>query len=121
MSRRILVVEDNEQNVLLASFILQQHDFDVYTARDGAEAVTTAKQVVPELILMDVMLPGMNGLEAAKHIHQEKSLSKVPIIIVSATLHTVDRKKAMEDGVTAFIEKPYTREKFISVIKKALG
>ncbi|MBW1741688.1 MAG: response regulator [Deltaproteobacteria bacterium] len=83
MKKRILVVEDNEQNLYLATFILEKNGFEVIPAKDGLEAIEKAKAEKPELILMDMQLPEMDGFEATRKIKSIPEISHIPIVAVA--------------------------------------
>ena len=118
MSKKILVVEDNEQNLYLARFLLQKAGYKVITARDGIEAVTKAKTELPDLILMDMQLPEMNGYDATKEIKNIPEISHIPIVAVTSYAMAGDREKALAMGCVGYIEKPFMPETFVSEIEK---
>jgi len=118
--KRILVVEDNETNMYLIGFILRNGGYEVIEARSGEEGVELAIKEKPDLILMDIQLPGIDGLEATKRIRKSEAGEEIPIIALTSYAMTGDREKALRAGCTGYIEKPINPETFIGEIKKYL-
>jgi len=116
--RRILFVEDNESNIYLMKFILEKNGFEVIVAKDGIRGVEMAKQEKPELIVMDIQLPKIDGYEATKRIKKIPELKDIPIIAVTSYAMTGDREKTLKAGCTDYIEKPINPESFINIVKK---
>jgi two-component system cell cycle response regulator DivK len=116
--KRILVVEDNEKNMYLVCFILKDNKYDTIKAASGEEGVELAIKEKPDLILMDIQLPGIDGLEATKRIRETESGRKVPIIAITSYAMSGDRKKLLEGGCTGYIEKPINLDVLLSEIKK---
>ena len=118
--KRILVVEDNETNLYLIKFILEKSGYEVIEAREGAVGVELAIKEKPDLIIMDLQLPDINGLEATKRIRASEADSDIPIIALTSFAMAGDREKALAAGCTDYIEKPIDPETFISEIEKYL-
>ena len=118
--KRILVVEDNDNNLYLIRFILEKNGFEVIEARDGLSGVELAVKEKPDLILMDIQLPDINGLEATKKIRASEADGDVPIIALTSYAMTGDREKSLAAGCTGYIEKPINPETIMSEIKKYL-
>jgi len=118
--KRVLVVDDNEANIHLVGFILKKHGFEVIEARDGTEGVALAIKEKPDLILMDIQLPDITGLEAARMIRASESDGKVPIIALTSFAMTGDREKALAAGCNGYIAKPIHVETFIAEIQQYL-
>ncbi len=118
--KRILVVEDNETNLYLIKFMLEKSGYEVIEARDGAVGVELAVKEKPDLILMDVQLPDMDGLEATKRIRASEADGEVPIIALTSYAMVGDREKALAAGCTSYIEKPINPETFMAEIEKYL-
>ena len=118
--KRILVVEDNETNIYLISFILRKNGYEVTEARTGEEGVKLAIKDKPDLIIMDIQLPGIDGLEATRKIRESEADGEVPIIALTSYAMTGDRERALKAGCTGYIEKPINPDTFISEIKKYL-
>jgi two-component system, cell cycle response regulator DivK len=118
--KKILIVEDNEKNMYLMSFILGKSNYEIIKANSGEEGVELALKEKPDLILMDIQLPGIDGLEAIKRIRKLNLDSEVPIIAVTSYAMSGDREKLMKGGCTGYIEKPINIESFLSEVKKYL-
>jgi two-component system, cell cycle response regulator DivK len=119
--KNILVVEDNEKNLYLISFILEKMGHKVIAARTGEEGVELALQERPDLILMDIQLPGINGLETTRRIRASKKSGDVPIIALTSYALVGDREQALSAGCTGYIEKPINPETIMGEIEKHLS
>jgi len=113
----ILVVEDIENLVMLLGDYLEQNGFKVESAKNGFEGVALATRLKPDLILMDVMMPGMDGLEATRLIRQEESLQNVPIIAMTALAMSSDREHCLAAGMNDYISKPVNLKQLVRLIK----
>jgi two-component system cell cycle response regulator DivK len=120
MKTKILVIEDNEQNMYLSTFILEKHDYQVIQARNGVDGISLASQHKPDLILLDIQLPVMDGYAVARELRKNQELIKVPIVAVTSYAMPGDRDHALEAGCTGYIEKPINPETFISDITQYL-
>ena len=121
MSATILLVEDNAQNRYLATFLLESAGHRVLHAGDGRAAVAAAQREPPDLILMDIQMPDMDGYEAARLIHAEPHLAGTPIVAVTSFAMTQDRRKAMQMGFAGYIEKPIQPQTFVAEIASFLS
>jgi CheY-like chemotaxis protein len=121
MKRSILVIEDNEQNRYLLTFLLEQHGYRVVAAQDGAHGIAAAKAVQPSLILLDIQLPLMDGYAVARELRAIAELRTVPIIAVTSYAMPGDREKALEAGCSGYIEKPINPETFISEMERGFA
>ncbi len=118
--KRILVVEDNETNMYLIKFMLEKSGYEVIEAREGAAGVELAIKEKPDLIIMDVQLPDINGLEATNRIRASEADGDIPIIALTSFAMAGDREKALAAGCTGYIEKPINPETFMAEIEKYL-
>ncbi len=118
--KRILVVEDNEDNMGLVRFILEQHGLEVIEARDGAEGIALAVKEKPDLVIMDIQLPDMDGLEVTKRIRASEADSEIPIVALTSYAMPGDREKALAAGCNGYITKPIDVETFMVSIEKYL-
>jgi two-component system, cell cycle response regulator DivK len=116
MSATILLIEDNEQNRYLVTFLLEQHGHKVVHAPDGPRAIEIAQTVRPDLILLDIQLPMMDGYEVARALRGMVSLGDTPIIAVTSFAMVGDREKALAAGCNGYIEKPINPETFVAQI-----
>lgn len=121
MSRPILLIEDNEQNRYLLTFLLQQHGYDVLSAPDGIKGIEAARAIAPALILLDIQLPTMDGYAVARAIRQHEALRDTPIIAVTSYAMSGDRERALEAGCTGYIEKPINPDTFVREMELALS
>lgn len=120
MSKIVLYIEDNDQNFYLIHFILNQKGYEVVRAHDGLEGINMAKVVKPDLILLDIQLPVMDGHTVAREIRKSAGLAFTPIVAVTSYAMTGDREKALESGCTGYIEKPINPQTFLDQIEKHL-
>lgn len=120
MKNKVLVIEDNEQNLYLVSFILEKHGYKVFAARDGQEGIEMAKAVKPDLILLDIQLPVMDGYSVAKQLRTINELVRTPIIAVTSYAMSGDREKTIEAGCTGYIEKPINPDTFLKQVEHYL-
>lgn len=118
--KKILVVEDNENNMYLMRFMLQKAGYHVIEARDGKTGVEIALKEKPDLILMDMQLPIMDGYQASKKIRESEDMKEIPIIAVTSYAMVGDREKSLNAGCTAYLEKPINPEIFMQQINKYL-
>ncbi len=118
--KSILVVEDNEKNMYLISFILKKYNYEVIKAWNGEQGIELAIKEKPDLIIMDIQLPGIDGLEATKKIKESEEASEIPIIAFTSYAMAGDRQKALNTGFAEYIEKPINLKTFIADIEKHL-
>ena len=118
--KRILVVEDNETNMYLIRFMLEKNGYEVIEAREGAVGVELAVKEKPDLIIMDIQLPGIDGLEATKRIRASEADGDIPIIALTSFAMAGDKERALAAGCTGYIEKPINPETFMAEIEKYL-
>lgn len=120
MKKRILVVEDNKHNLYLATFLLESSGYEVVAAPTGLEAIEIVKVQPPDLILMDIQLPDMDGYETIRRIKGIPRVSHIPIVAVTSYAMVGDREKALSIGCVGYIEKPLNPETFVLQIEKYL-
>ena len=118
--KKILVVEDNEKNMYLISFILKKKGYEVIEATTGEQGVELAIRDKPDLILMDIQLTDMDGLEATKRIRGSEADHEIPIIALTSHAMVGDRERALAAGCTGYIEKPIDPETFMAEVEKFL-
>lgn len=120
-SPRILVVEDNIDNMTLISDVLESLDYEVIKATDGEQGVEKTKAEHPDLILMDLSLPRMDGWTATKHIKSNPELSHIPIIALTAHAMVGDRERALEAGCDDYISKPINLRELAGKLTQHIG
>ena len=121
MKPRILVVDDEPEAVELVEFNLKQSGYAVITATDGAEALKKARAQTPDLIVLDVMLPEMDGFEICKTLRLEPSTSQTPILMLTAKAAEIDRVLGLELGADDYLTKPFSPRELLLRIKKILA
>ena len=117
---KILIVEDNEDNLKLFNIIVESGGHAAILARDGEEAVETAKKEIPDIILMDIQMPKMNGLEAAKILKSDQSTAKIPIIALTAYAMIEEREKLGGEWFDGYISKPAGVKDILKVIDETV-
>ncbi len=117
MKRKILVVEDNEQNMYLVTFILKTAGHEVLQAYNGMDGVSMAEQYLPDMILLDIQLPKMDGYVVSRILRKNPKLAKTPIIAITSYAMPGDREHALAAGCTGYIEKPINPETFIGQVE----
>ncbi len=120
MSGKILLVEDNAANRYMETFLLENSGFEVRHAANGAEALQEARVNRPDLILMDIQMPEMDGYEAAQHIRSTPDLADIPIVAVTSYAMIGDRERALQIGFVGYLEKPISTETFVAQIRQYL-
>ena len=116
MAKTILIVEDNELNMKLFNDLLQAHGYDTLQTKDGHEAVSITEEHHPDLILMDIQLPKISGLEITKMIKEKEELKDIPVIAVTAFAMKGDEEKIMEGGCDGYIAKPISVPNFLETV-----
>ncbi len=120
MKTKILIIEDNEQNMYMLTFLLKSCGYEILQAFSGTNGIETAINTIPDIILLDIQLPEMDGYTVAKNIRKIEQLKFTPIIAVTSYAMPGDREKVMEAGATGYIEKPIDPETFISQMNSFL-
>jgi two-component system cell cycle response regulator DivK len=118
--KTILIVEDNEKNMKLVRDILRHNGHETIEAPTGGEGVRLASEKKPDLILMDIQLPDIDGIEALRRIRQDATLDAVAVIAVSASVMPDDQQKIVTSGFDAFVTKPINLKQFLETVKRFL-
>ncbi len=113
----ILIIEDNRRNMLLIRDLLQMHGFRTLEAFDGEEGIARAKAERPDLILMDLQLPGMDGLTATRLLRQDPITAGIPVVALTAHAMKGDRERALQAGCNGYIPKPIDTRRFHAQIQ----
>jgi len=120
MTIKILYIEDNDQNYYLVNFIMRAKDHTVIRGRDGREGINLATREKPDIILLDIQLPVMDGYETARELRKIPGVSTIPIVALTSYAMAGDREKALEAGCTGYIEKPINPKTFTEQIESYL-
>jgi len=121
MRARILLIEDNPQNRYLTTFLLEQRGHEVLQAETGPQGLEMAAQIRPDLILLDIQLPGMDGHAVARALKSEPNLQTIPIVAVTSYAMAGDREKCLAAGAEGYIEKPINPESFVAEVERFLS
>ena len=119
--KRILVVEDNELNMKLLNDVLEAHGYEVLSTGRGAVAIEWAREYHPDLILMDLQLPDLSGLDATRQLKADTKTRDIPVIAVTAFAMAGDEKKALDHGCDAYVAKPIILRDFLNLIAGFMG
>jgi len=117
MPKTVLIVEDNELNMKLFHDLLQANGFETIETRNGIEALDLARKHRPDLILMDIQLPEVSGLEVTKWIKEDDDLKTIPVIAVTAFAMKGDEERIREGGCEAYLSKPISVAKFLETVR----
>jgi two-component system, cell cycle response regulator DivK len=120
MKARILLIEDNEQNRYLVTFLLEQRCHEVVPAESGPLGLELATRVTPDLIILDIQLPGMDGYAVARALKSDPRLKSIPIVAVTSYAMVGDREKVLAAGAEGYIEKPINPETFVAEVERFL-
>ena len=120
LAKRVLVVEDNELNLKLFCDLLRAHDFIAEPVRDGREALDRAREFSPELIVMDIQMPYVTGLELIEQIRADDELKAIPIMAVTAYAGREDEDRIREAGADAYVSKPISVSRFVEEVTALL-
>jgi len=118
---KILVVDDSPTEVHVLQTILEKHGHDVIVATSGEEGIETAKQNMPDMVLMDVVMPGMNGFQATRQLANQTETSAIPVIIITTKDQETDKVWAMRQGAKDYIVKPVQEKALIEHVNMALA
>ena len=117
----LLLVEDNEDNRIIYSTVLRHIGYEVVEALDGVQAVALARSVRPDLILMDISIPGMDGWEATRILRKDPTTMAIPIIALTAHALADDRARAAEVGFTSYLAKPVEPRAVVAEVRRLIG
>lgn len=119
--KRILLIEDNAVNRRLAQFLLKSKGYEVWEVTNAPEAFESLKERRPDLILMDIQLPGMDGLSATRQLKADPATRDIPVLAVTSYAMKGDEAKAFEAGCSGYVTKPIDKMVFLEAVAKALG
>lgn len=118
--KRILVIEDEPHIAKLVAFILQSNGYEVIQAFVGAEGIGMVKSEKPDLVVLDVMMPGMDGFEVAKMLTSDNTTKHIPILMLSSKAQFEDKMKGIDSGAMDYLTKPFEREELLDKVKECL-
>ena len=121
MTKTVLIVEDNELNMKLFHDLLDAHGYKTLQTRNGMEALALAREHRPDLILMDIQLPEVSGLEVTKWLKEDDQLRQIPVVAVTAFAMKGDEERIREGGCEAYISKPISVTMFLDTVKQFIG
>ena len=121
MTKKVLIVEDNELNMKLFHDLLDAQGYQTLQTREGLQALALAREHHPDLILMDIQLPEISGLEVTKWLKDDEELSHIPVVAVTAFAMKGDEERIRNGGCEAYISKPISVMHFLDVVRKHLG
>ena len=121
MAKRVLIVEDNELNMKLFHDLLEAQGYETLESREGMGALTLAREHSPDLILMDIQLPEISGLEVTKWLKEDVALRHIPVIAVTAFAMKGDEERIREGGCEAYISKPISVGYFLETVRRFLN
>ncbi len=121
MSKKVLIVEDNELNMKLFNDLLEAHGYATVQTRNGMEALDLARAHNPDLILMDIQLPEVSGLQVTQWIKEDASLRHIPVIAITAFAMKGDEEKIRQGGCEAYLSKPISVVKFLETVRNFIG
>ena len=117
---QILIIDDSPTELHVFKTLLERHGFDVITAEDAEEGIDRAQREQPQLILMDVIMPGMNGFQATRLLHRDPATADIPVVIISTKGAETDRVWGLRQGAVDYLTKPVKDSRLLKTIKGAL-
>jgi DNA-binding response OmpR family regulator len=121
MAKRVLIADDEPNIVLSLEFLMEQFGFEVRTTGNGREALELVDSFAPDLVLLDVMMPGKNGYEVCQHIKSVAALQNIKVILLSAKGRDVEVAKGIEMGADAYVTKPFSTRELAARVREMLG
>jgi two-component system, cell cycle response regulator DivK len=121
MKKKVLIVEDNELNMKLFNDLLEAHGYDTVQTRSGVAALGLARQHRPDLILMDIQLPEVSGLQVTQWLKDDPELAPIPVIAITAFAMKGDEEKMLQGGCEAYLSKPISVVKFLETVRAFIG
>lgn len=121
MGKRVLVVEDNHLNLYLLTFLLEREGYEIRSAEDGEQAIQAIQAEIPDLIVMDMQLPKIDGYEVTRHLKSRRDSAGVPVIAITAHAAPGDSQRALEAGCDAFLIKPVNPNGLTALVGELLN
>jgi CheY-like chemotaxis protein len=120
MTSRILIADDHEDNRELICFMLREALYDIHEARDGHECLRMAREERPDLIMVDISMPRLDGWEVLKELRADQRTSRIPCVAVTAHAET-DRRRALASGFDAYLSKPFRSDDLLEIVRRVLA
>lgn len=121
MAQKILIIEDDTITAQLLALALRRKGYEVLQAENGPDGLQVTQDQIPDLILLDLMLPGMDGFEFLNQLRQMKNTASIPVVVVSAKSQPTDRERASDLGIKGYLTKPYRMQQLIDLVKEILS
>src|SRR5438067_11973730 len=121
VAKRLLIVEDNELNMKLLNDVLEAYGYDIVKTGSGAAVLGLARRHQPDLVLMDIQLPDVSGLDAVRQLKDDPQTRQIPVIAVTAFAMAGDERRALDSGCDAYIAKPIVLRDFLATVEKFVG
>ena len=121
MSRKVLLIEDEPNIIEAVRFLLSRDGFDVSTHSDGATAIETIVQMEPDLIILDMMLPGLSGMDILRQLRERETMQSLPVLMLTARGQSRDRETAEKAGVNRFMTKPFSNAEVLTAVRDLLA
>jgi two-component system cell cycle response regulator DivK len=119
--KRILIVEDNELNMRLLNDVLEMQGYSILKTDQGEVAIELARRCQPDLILMDIQLPDISGMEATRRLKSDEATRAIPVIAVTAFAMSGDERRIRDSGCDAYVSKPIMLQEFLAIVEKFVG
>ncbi|MCA0133463.1 response regulator transcription factor [Winogradskyella alexanderae] len=119
--KKIVIVDDEPNIVMTLEYTFKKHDFEVYIARDGSEALQILKDVIPDVIILDVMMPKVDGYQTLKIIKENNKLNNTKVVFLTAKNKASDIEKGLKLGADKYLTKPFSVKKIVSEIKELVA
>jgi two-component system alkaline phosphatase synthesis response regulator PhoP len=121
MAKKIMVIDDEPYIARVIKFKLEQEGYTVYSANDGVSGLEKIKQEKPDLVLLDVMMPGLSGYEVCQKIKSDNSLAQTPVVILTAKGQERDREQGLSVGASDYITKPFSPNRLLELVRTMIG
>ena len=120
MNKKVLVVDDQPHIVRLIQVNLEKEGFEVATARDGVEGITMVRELRPDLVILDVIMPRKDGFEVLREIKADEALAETPVILLTVKSHNADIVEGLREGAELYLPKPFHPKELVSLVKRVL-
>lgn len=120
MKKTVLVIDDQQQIVRLIQVNLEKEGFEVRTAADGVEGIALIRSIRPDLIILDVIMPRMDGFEVLKEMKREESLADIPVIMLTVKTHNADIVEGLKEGAELYLAKPFHPKELVTLVRRVL-